>query len=136
MSLVRVTTLVILAAVIGAGVAYALVGLIRPDDPAAVAPVVIDPTAGTQRAATTTAPRTTTTTPPATTTRPATPTTRPSTPTTRTEPDDDGWKAGPPIADDDSGKGRGRGRGDDDRDDRDDDSGDDDSSGHGRGGDD
>jgi hypothetical protein len=106
MSPLRIVTLVVLASVIGAGVAYAIVGLIEPDEPAAVAPVVIDPAAGTQRTASTTAPRTTRTTP-------STSTTRPATATTRTEPeDDDGWEAGPPIeSDDDSGQGRGRGRG-------------------------
>ena len=107
MSPLRIVTLVVLASVVGAGVAYAIVGLIEPDEPAAVAPVVIDPAAGTQRTASTTAPRTTRTTP-------STSTTRPSTTTTRTEPedDDDGWEAGPPIeSDDDSGQGRGRGRG-------------------------
>jgi hypothetical protein len=109
MSPVRVFTLVVLAAVIGAGVAYALVGLIRPDDPAAVAPVVIDPSAGTKRAVTTTTPRPTTSTTP----RPST-TTTPRTTTTTREDDDDGWEAGPPIEDDNSGRGRGRGRGGDD----------------------
>ena len=107
MSPLRIVTLVVLASVIGAGVAYALVGLIQPDEPAAVAPVVIDPAAGTQRTATTTTPRTTGT-------QHTTATTRTSTTTTRTEPeaDDDGWEAGPPIeSDDDSGHGRGRGRG-------------------------
>ena len=49
MSPLRIVTLVVLASVIGAGVAYALVGLIEPDEPAAVAPVVIDPAAETQR---------------------------------------------------------------------------------------
>jgi Rieske Fe-S protein len=137
MSLVRVTTLVILAAVIGAGVAYALVELLRPDDPAAVAPVVIDPSAGTQRTAATTAPRTTPATQTATTTRPAAP-------TTRTEPGDDhgGWQAGAPIQSEDH-SGKGSGRSDDDRDDREDredrddrDDRDDDSSGRGGGDDD
>src|SRR5215211_4685382 len=103
MSPVRVFTLVVLAAVIGAGVAYALVGLIRPDEPAAVAPVVIDPAAGTQRAVTTAPQRTAT----PTTERPATTTARTTAPELE---DDDGWEAGPPIPDDDdddSGRGRG-----------------------------
>ncbi len=96
MPLVRVLSVIVLAAVLGAGVAYVLVELIHPDEPQAVAPVVIDPAAGTQRTtATATTPRRTTTT-------------RPSTTTT----DDHGWEAGPAIATgDDSGKGRGRGRG-------------------------
>ena len=48
MPLVRVLSLIVIAAVLGAGVAYAVVGLIRPDEPEAVAPVLIDPAAGEQ----------------------------------------------------------------------------------------
>ena len=69
MSFFRVLALVVMAAVLGAGVAYGLVGAIRPDEPASVAPVVIDPAAGTQGTRTAATQTATTTTSTARTTR-------------------------------------------------------------------
>ena len=135
MPLVRVLSLLLAAAVLGAGAAYAIAGLVKPDEPQAVAPVVIDPAAGTARTAAATTPATTRTT---------------RTQRTTTSGDDHGgWEAGPPIeSGDDSGgqgRGRGRGRGGDDSSGSSGSSGSggsggsgggDDSSGRGRGGDD